>query len=71
MRNLLHKLFVGFILCTAVACGGNTDTAEEGKVPVSASDPKAPTTAPEEPTTKIGADLEDSLQEREQSRDSL
>ena len=72
MKKLLCNLFFLGLLCAGVACGSNTQgTDEEGKAPVSADDPRAPTVSPDKPTTDIGAGLEDSLQQREQAGDSL
>ncbi|AKD05301.1 hypothetical protein POKO110462_13625 [Pontibacter korlensis] len=71
MKKTLSHLLLSFMLCAAVACGGSTQDQEEGKSPVSADDPKAPTTAPDKPTTDIGEGLEDSAATIEQSQDSL
>ncbi|MFD2514946.1 hypothetical protein ACFSRY_13800 [Pontibacter locisalis] len=72
MKKLLFSLLVGATTCLTVACGENTgDRDEEGDIPVSVDDPRAPTVAPGKPTTDIGAGLEDSLQENNQAVDSL
>lgn len=72
MKKHILNLFLCFMLFAGVACNGNThDAEEEGEIPVSAEDPKAPTVAPDKPTTDIGAGLEDSLQEREAEADTL
>ena len=72
MKKLFYNLLLVGLLCTGVACGNNTqDNADEGKAPVSADDPRAPTVAPDKPTTDIGEGLEDSLQTKEQVTDTL
>ncbi|WP_266202293.1 hypothetical protein [Pontibacter kalidii] len=72
MKKHLYNLLLIFILCAGVACGGSTqEQTEGGKAPVSADDPKAPTMAPDKPSTNIGDGLEDSARQIEQSTDSL
>lgn len=73
MKKQFYRLALGLILCMgALACGNNVqDDTEQGKAPVSADDPKAPTVAPDKPTTDIGAGLEDSVRQIEQANDSL
>ncbi|MDX5436525.1 MAG: hypothetical protein LPK03_04985 [Pontibacter sp.] len=73
MKKQLYRLLLSLALCVGmVACGSNVqEDTDAGKAPVSADDPKAPTVAPDKPTTDIGAGLEDSVRQIEQSNDSL
>ncbi|WP_439881848.1 hypothetical protein ACSX1A_01555 [Pontibacter sp. MBLB2868] len=72
MKKLIINLLLSFVLFAGFSCNSDSrENSEEGKIPVSAEDPRAPTVAPDKPTTNIGAGLEDSLQEQGETIDSL
>lgn len=72
MKKLLFHSLIVFLLFAGAACNDNaTEQTEEGEIPVSAEDPRAPTVAPDKPTTDVGDGLEDSIQTEDQVQDNL